>query len=355
MKTYLLHPTATTLSYKTLLQSGFPKIEICVSPGLDMEYLQQQGYTTLARFAEGRGRNNEGELFGWNGNSSVGVEQFFENAYIVKNISTLLKEWNFYMDDKRKNRFVKILERKYKYPDGKCLDVMIDTDHKEFHPMVVSLILLFNEIKNADTINIRITDPLREYFLTDIFSFSGKEIKKSLNSDKTSNIYRIQIKEFVQLEDDDESNCLNYHLMTKGYKTCVLQKVQDVFLPQYGCLPPWFAQENPQIICSKSFNEKEWKNMSELIFTYLDSTFTEVRVFFLSFPSFYSSPSFYSLFSLLISSLSYVFILFFDFVGFFIFVFVFSLFLFLLVACIFCVFAAVFSHFFSLSSSLQYF
>ena len=168
VKTYLLHPTATTLSYKTLLQSGFPKIEICVSPGFDMEYLQQQGYTSLARFAEGRGRNNEGELFGWNGNSSVGVEQFFENAYIVKNISTLLKEWNFYMDDKRKNRFVKILERKYKYPDGKCLDVMIDTDHKEFHPMVVSLILLFNEIKNADTVSIRITDPLREC----IFSFS---------------------------------------------------------------------------------------------------------------------------------------------------------------------------------------
>ena len=70
------------MSSQSLINSGFPKIEICLTPGFDLDYLNAIGYETLTDFAKGIVKYNGQPFFGWNGNGSNEIYHFFENASI---------------------------------------------------------------------------------------------------------------------------------------------------------------------------------------------------------------------------------------------------------------------------------
>ena len=53
--------------------------------------------------------------------------------------------------------------------------------------------------------------------------------------------------------------------------------VEELFLKQIGCRPPWFT-ENVADICDQSLSNKQWKNISAIIFPTLDSTFFKVDI-----------------------------------------------------------------------------
>ena len=138
--------------------------------------------------------------------------------------------------------------------------------------------IIFQEYGN-NTINIKITDPNREYFLSDEFTFFGKEIKKRPNPNKaaTLDIYRVQIKENEALEEDKEANCEDYEKEeNESFKQCVQSAVEKQFLGQFYCIPPWFT-ENIADMCDNTYTKEQWKNMSELIFSTLDNTFLKVN------------------------------------------------------------------------------
>ena len=71
--------------------------------------------------------------------------------------------------------------------------------------------LEFHDLSNS-SIFLRITDPYREYFLSDVFTFSGSEIKKSLDPEEENvyDIFKIQIQKNVYRDDDKEVNCKEY-------------------------------------------------------------------------------------------------------------------------------------------------
>ena len=78
------------MSSKTLLDAGFPKIEICITPGFDMKYLKYIGYSSLANFANGIGIQRGQGFYGWNGNRNIEVKKLFENAFLFKNFSSIV-------------------------------------------------------------------------------------------------------------------------------------------------------------------------------------------------------------------------------------------------------------------------
>ena len=93
IKTYLSHPTAQRMSSKGLIEDGFPKIEICISPGFNTNYLKANGYSSLENFALGKGYHKGQAFFGWKGNNSIEFEKLFENGYSFKNFSSILSEY----------------------------------------------------------------------------------------------------------------------------------------------------------------------------------------------------------------------------------------------------------------------
>ena len=75
----------------------------------------------------------------------------------------------------------------------------------------MSLLIAFKQESGVEVI-LKITDPNREHFMSDSFSFPGREIKKRLDPKHIANldIYKVQLQEFYNLEEDKEANCKNY-------------------------------------------------------------------------------------------------------------------------------------------------
>ena len=75
LTTYLKSPTAQTTSEKTLSQVEFPTVEICVSPGYDLDFLRSQGYDELWHYVNGwLGK----DTIGWAGNGSMTTRSSLE-------------------------------------------------------------------------------------------------------------------------------------------------------------------------------------------------------------------------------------------------------------------------------------
>ena len=57
----------------------------------------------------------------------------------------------------------------------------------------------------------------------------------------TSDIYRVQMHEMDNLEEDKEANCKNYEKeRNQSFKTCVESTVEKLFIKKFVCMPPWF-------------------------------------------------------------------------------------------------------------------
>ena len=92
----------------------------------------------------------------------------------------------------------------------------------------------------------------------------------------TLDIYRVQLHEFDNLEEDKEANCQNYEKdKNVSFKTCVESTVENLFIKKFGCMPPWFT-ENVGNFCSETYMVKQWRNMSDYIFPTMDNTFIQV-------------------------------------------------------------------------------
>ena len=83
----------------------------------------------------------------------------------------------------------------------------LDIDPAYHQTKVIYFMISFKKVENI-TVHVKITDPLREHFLSDMFSFSGAYIKKNLapSHDKTLDIYKVKINENIELEEDEETN-----------------------------------------------------------------------------------------------------------------------------------------------------
>ena len=283
IEAYLEYPTAQRISTKRDVgKNFFPKIEACLSPGYDMDYLRSQGYSSLGKFVKGIG-SYEGKIFyGWNGHKGIGIDDLFESASLFKTFNSVVKMYELQLDNKNMTEAIQIRERKFRYPDGKCFDFKFRITSKDKHKVEgrVAFLLKFHDLTNS-SIFLRITDPYREYFLSDVFTFSGSEIRKSLDPDEGNifDIYKIQIRKNVHRDDDIEVNCKEYDTGGKdGFKDCVQSLVSDQYQKEFGCIPPWFT-DNISQMCNKTTTKTKGVQISDTIFPKLDQTFLQVCIY----------------------------------------------------------------------------
>ena len=116
--------------------------------------------------------------------------------------------------------------------------------------------------------------------MSDVFTFSGSEITKSLDPDEGNifDIYKIQIRKDIHRDDDIEVNCKEYETGGKnGFKDCVQSIVSDKYQKDYGCVPPWFT-ENISEMCNQTTTKSNGIQISDTIFSTLDQTFIQVGI-----------------------------------------------------------------------------
>ena len=273
---YLQHPTAQRLSSTNLAQGDFPKIEVCLTPGFDLDYLKSNGYDTITNFAAGRMEHEGGVLYGWNGNKSS--KQFLEDSVTFKTWEDVIFKYILTLGNTNIGSSVKILERKYLFPNGKCFDLKIKLNKLDDDLSIdkeTVLTLIFKD-QNDLEIKVKISDPHREYFLSDDFTFYGQEVKKKLNATtrNSMDLYKLKIKENIGDEKDPEAHCKEYD-EKDSFKECVKKAVEEKLLKVYGCMPPWFT-DNIDDVCNGIFSDEKWKNIFNDIFRIMDQSFLKV-------------------------------------------------------------------------------
>ena len=173
---------------------------------------------------------------------------------------------------------LEITERKFRYPDGKCFDINVTIgDDGLGLEEVVDLTVWFTEDENS-LVDIKITDPHRDYFLSDKFSFSGDRIRKHLDDthEPSFDTYRVEVQQFNEQQEDQQVKC-KFYGKNETFKQCVQDFVEEKYLKEFECVPPWFT-ENIVYACNELDSEQQWKNMSDLIFPTLDAKFLKVSI-----------------------------------------------------------------------------
>lgn len=59
----------------------------------------------------------------------------------------------------------------------------------------------------------------------------------------------------------DGTSCLNYERLGSSYGECVNNKLKDISLKSYGCLPQWFHQEGIFLILNQIFSKSQKINI----------------------------------------------------------------------------------------------
>ena len=223
----------------------------------------------------------DGKLFyGWNANKNMSADQFLENSALFKNLENIIQKYELFLGSANITDTIRVSEQEFRYPSGKCFDFkfMISAEKQMKGGEVLDFRLGLEDKTNTE-INVKLTDPNREYFLSDDFTFFGNSIMKQLDPSQKSNmaIYKVQVKENIGCEEDSEANCKDYTTEGRGsYKQCVMAAVEEKFLSVYGCMPPWFT-DNIHQVCHQGLSEEEWKNISENIFPTMQKKFMKVK------------------------------------------------------------------------------
>ena len=274
----------TTQSVNSKYLTKFPKIDVCLKPGYDLEALQNNGYSSFTKFVQGAGELDGKRFYGWDGNSTAGLMDFFEAIYIA-NLGRVVTNIELIVDGKVIDSKIEQLESHFHYPSGECLVVKIEDLDESSNAELVRLDILFNQVENV-TLEVKITDLAREYFYSGVFSSNGKDIARKIDPEgrNFSSTYRVQITEYKEKEKDEEADCKEYNeVKNESFKQCVQLLVEERFTQEVGCVPPWFTK-NLDVMCNKTYHEYQWVTMPELIESTMDDTFFQVsfHIFILS-------------------------------------------------------------------------
>ena len=228
-------------------------MEICVSPGYDLDFLRSQGYDELWHYVNGwLGK----DTIGWAGNGSMSTKELIGMAYTWKNANDFVTYAGFHDDSfvagftlKNQDHILGLKEEEMHYPEGKCFRVTGIKDKMKANGNV-EIDFEFKNVAEKMEVFVFITDPHRKYWKRDTFSYSGVPIKKIIgnNTAKTFDVYHLKVSETEDLEDDQESMCEDYSPIT-NYGRCVEIATQQGYLDTLGCVPPWFWVASSHNVC----------------------------------------------------------------------------------------------------------
>ena len=280
VKAYLI------LITKDVTDIEFPRIILCHADGkgYNLSKIQSLGFKTQVNFLYAKSENASN--FSWLGENMT-IEETFKHVYAKPLIDSLISNNSFMKLNGTLREPLKWIEVPMVYPEGRCLKLnFTKTSFKE-----TTLILKFEQTSFQGALELSITDPHREYYKPDVFTFTGDKIKLDFREAGKDYVYdflkveilhvadlgnvfltfRIKISETKDKEEDQETKCSSYS-SNFTYKTCTLRSLGEVYESKLGCQPPWFSN-NYSTVCNRKFTEEEVvKHLGVDVFRHIDLT-----------------------------------------------------------------------------------
>ena len=150
----------------------FPRLIMCHAngKGYNISNIEALGYKNQVSFLYGKADN--ASEYGWVANN-MSAREIFQTIYAQPMIEDLIRNDSFLKLNGSIREQLKWIEVPMVHPEGRCLKLnWTKTNFTE-----TTLILKFSNIKFAGALELSITDPYREYYKPDIFTFSGDKIK----------------------------------------------------------------------------------------------------------------------------------------------------------------------------------
>ena len=160
----------------------FPRLTLCLADGgYQEESLRRFDYDGIKSFVCGKSLGNE--TGGWQ-HSYATTKQIFEKSYKQPNIEELFRDDSFMKFDKIIRSRLDWIEKPMVYPEGRCLTL----NFTKTNNLETTIIMKFKNTNFTGKLELSITDPHREYYRPDIFSFSGERIIFDFSKSRISNL-----------------------------------------------------------------------------------------------------------------------------------------------------------------------
>ena len=266
VKKYSKFETARSVSVENLADVGLPVITLCHESGYSHYSLKSLGYDSFQSFAEGKILN--ASQYGWVGTGNNSIKEVFEEAYISPNILKILRNDSYLKLNGKEIMKLNWKEKRMVYPEGKCFEL----DQDPGPSSDIALILKFQERFNfTGKIQLIMSDPNKGFYRPDILSSSGDKIEIIFhqNRQKVFSVYTTKIHKTEDMEKDTAANCFSYK--ESSYKNCTDSVIQETYLDEIGCVPPWFTY-NEDLVCNHTFDKIQWRNIPAMIFRHFDQT-----------------------------------------------------------------------------------
>lgn len=253
----------------------FPRLTLCFADGgYQDESLRKFNFDGIKRFVCGESSGNKS---GWT-SENFSAKQIFEESYRKPKIEELFREDSFLKFDKTIRKRLEWIEKPMVYPEGRCLMLnLTKTNHLE-----TTIILKFKNTSFAGNLELTITDPHREYYKPDIFSFSGERIifdfskgtyarfqKMNLSlcllDFNTFIAYRIKLHQTEDLQEDSRAKCREYD-GEESFRRCSRRALDENYQDKLGCSPPWFNNDY-STVCNRTLSRAEIDNIWEAAIT----------------------------------------------------------------------------------------
>lgn len=165
--------TMLIINIKDITGIKFPRIMLCHADGkgYNLSNIQSLGFKTQVNFLYAKSQNASN--YSWLGKNMT-LEETFKYVYAQPPIESIISSSTSFMKLNGSLReTLKWIEVPMVYPEGRCLKLNFSsTVFKE-----TTLILKFVKTDFLGALELSITDPHREYYKPDVFTFTGDKIK----------------------------------------------------------------------------------------------------------------------------------------------------------------------------------
>ena len=249
-------PTLTSSTRTEITSRSFPVITVCHHEQIDKSSLESNGIKNLFYYRSGGGdpsyNNGTHQTISWNGNSSKGVYEVYDEIALLKSAIDCPKNSSFWYKKKQKDfEGSNLVGRKplyfnltmALYPNHKCCKANLpNLEDVEIIKAIRIADATFNPNKIFRSFRLYLSDQISDTPFTLAKNFNlGDEI--TITNNETLELhkrYKVKVSQEHHIDGDPKYPCINY-LKHGEYGKCLEKEMIKSVLKHLNCTPPWLT------------------------------------------------------------------------------------------------------------------
>ena len=260
---WVIRPTYTSTSKRNIEPRDFPEILLCPKPAINIDAAHAEGYWSLWDYYMGSYDFWRKEELDWRGKVSMDINNASENISFIKSTEDCPESIYWYKDSQNSAQIGvnNYTMAKALYPFHKCCQVIPPAVLRQYP--VIGMELHLEETSSSFQL-------FMQDQLTSSYFDQNKEIMLGdsiISVQDSIVIYKVKIKEDVNIENDPQFPCIDYK-NTGDYAKCVENEVVKQNSRFLNCTPPWMS--NVQDLWCKECVTFDSRDLYSNYITFLD-------------------------------------------------------------------------------------